>query len=104
MLGSDGRPVQMSGDAALVQRAALCLRARRGKFAYDPELGSLLYTLSPGADADHVRALARQALRRLPVLVQDASCSRTDPLLVWVTVRAGQIQEKLEVRPHDAIS
>ncbi len=43
-----GIPVELTGQAALLQQAAIRLKARRGAFPYDPGLGSRLSALEPG--------------------------------------------------------
>ncbi|MFR8529855.1 MAG: hypothetical protein ACLVDB_01215 [Anaeromassilibacillus sp.] len=44
-LGANGLPRGISGEEELLQRAAIRLRVPLGRFAFQPTLGSRLYTL-----------------------------------------------------------
>ena len=46
-LGANGLPRGISGEEELLQRAAIRLRVPLGRFAFQPTLGSRLYTLRP---------------------------------------------------------
>lgn len=66
-LGSNGRPVQISGEQELLQRAMIRLNVPLGSFDYDASLGSRLHTLKAD-DADFNEkavSMAQEALRQL---------------------------------------
>jgi hypothetical protein len=68
--GSNGRPELIGGAHELFQQAMIRLNVPLGSFAYDPSLGSKLYTLKAD-DADFrekAAVLAQEALRPLPEL------------------------------------
>lgn len=86
-VGANGLPRRICGEEELLQRAVIRLRVPLGRFAYQPTLGSNLYTLRPGApeNDENALALAQEALRDTPqVRVEGAQCSRTAPLTVRV--------------------
>jgi hypothetical protein len=69
-LGSNGRPMAVSGVEELLQRAKIRLTVPLGSFACNPELGSRLWTLTGNEPDRDARALsmAQDALRLLPQL------------------------------------
>lgn len=90
-----GLPHLIDGPQELLQRAIIRLTVRRGSFAPDPELGSLLHTLrsSPTQDLDAAAGnLVRQAL--LPLHGVEATgvrCLRAgDALSLQIDLKIGQ--------------
>ena len=78
-VNGNGIPVVLSGFEEQLQRAFIRLSIKQGSFAYDPLLGSRLYTLKP-TDSDlneKALSLAQEALHKdMPqVTVQSAVCS-----------------------------
>ena len=60
-LGANGLPRKISGEEELLQRAAFRLRVPLGRFAFQPTLGSRLYT---PVSYTHLDVYKRQALWR----------------------------------------
>lgn len=77
-VNGNGIPVAVSGLEEQLQRAFIRLSVKQGSFAYDPLLGSRLYTLKPTDSNLNERALslAQEALKDMSqVTVQSAVCS-----------------------------
>lgn len=68
VVGSNGLPVTVTGQAELIQYARLRLLLRRGRFPYNRALGSGLWQWSREEEhaADRALALANEALLDLP--------------------------------------
>ncbi|WP_050697093.1 hypothetical protein [Anaeromassilibacillus senegalensis] len=99
--GANGFPRQIDGVDELLQRAKIRLRVPLGRFPYQPELGSRLYTLHAGDDGNDALALtmAQEALKRLPQLrVDKAVCSVEEPLTVSVALAWSGGESVVEVR------
>lgn len=93
----------LTGPAEAIQRLLIRLSVRKGTFLPDPNLGSELYKLVPGPDADALALhFAQQAL--LPehgAAVTGAACRLAAPDTLTVTVRIAlhQTPYLLEVTP-----
>ena len=87
-LGANGLPRGISGEEGLLQRAAIRLRVPLGRFAFQPTLGSRLYTLRPengGQGRKRPGHGARKRCGELPqVWVESAVCSGTEPLIARI--------------------
>lgn len=92
-----GAPKRLEGVGELLQRAIIRLTVKRGSFAFDPLLGSRLYTLRAG-DADRLEAQARvyaqEALApmRGTLAVEEVKVSPSaegDSLVICLCLRAG---------------
>lgn len=70
-----GLPVALDGAREAAQRAMIRLSVRRGSFALDKNLGSMLHTLS-GADSGLAQSYVQDALSDMDgVRVGDVSCA-----------------------------
>lgn len=82
--------VRCTGAEGLLAGALFRLTCRRGSFPLWPELGSRLYLLGrekPSHRSAAARQYAQEALRDLPLLVEDAQAVSTAEGLCTVTVQ-----------------
>ncbi len=98
--GSNGRPEAIDGARALFQQAMIRLNVPFGSFAFDPSLGSKLYTLKPD-DADFrekAAVLAQETLRSLPgISVEGVRLSGTKSGVAVFQLCCGENTAEIEV-------
>lgn len=76
-VNANGIPVAVGGLQEQLQRAFIRLSVKQGSFAYDPSMGSRLFTLVPNDSNRNAAALfmAQEALKTMPQFtVEKAEC------------------------------
>ena len=94
-----GRLLEARGDEALLEEAIVRLRARKGRFPLDPELGSRLYELDLNtAGPAEAEALVAEALAPMNGVELTGVETNTDPAAgrLSLTVR-------LRIKGRDAV-
>lgn len=104
VLDHRGRPVMVSGEDELLQRAAIRLTVRRGSLAHDPDFGSRLFLVRTGnREARDRQALTavREALAPMKEIAVRSVRTVYDPaaqrLMVDVRIASGPRPYTLEV-------
>lgn len=96
-----GLPQTVDGDAAVLQRAANRVAAIRGRFPYDPAIGSRIAASLPIAEhaAETALGFARESLYQVPEAKADSAAPKEN--LVTVHIRTARGETDVTVRGEE---